>query len=72
MKETKISAIVALSLMLLVLVTSITLSVATVSYQREMVGLRKSNIELKKTVEGYRGALEGIKNQLSKVGIKVK
>lgn len=70
MKETKVSAIVGLSVTLLAVVVAVSFSFATMAYQREVVKLKKMNAEYKKTVEEYKIVLEGIKAQVSQVVIK--
>ncbi len=70
MKEMKVSAVVALSVTVLAVVTAFAFSFATVSYQREVGQLKKINAEYRKTVENYKVTLENIKNELVKVGIK--
>ena len=71
MKEMKVSALVALAVMLLALVIAITFNFATISYQREVAALRRNNAELASTIRGYKAALEGIKNQLIQAGFRV-
>lgn len=71
MKEMKVSALVALAVMLLALVIAITFNFASIAYQKEVVALRKNNAELVKTIQGYRVVLEGIKNQLVQAGFRV-
>ncbi|MFH0877410.1 MAG: hypothetical protein V1863_04215 [Candidatus Omnitrophota bacterium] len=71
MKEMKVSALVALAVMLLALVIAITFNFATISYQREVATLRKNNAELANTIQGYKATLEGIKNQLVRAGFRV-
>lgn len=71
MKEMKVSATVGLAVTLLAVVTAVSFSFATLAYQREVVKLRKINADYKKTVEDYKNVLVGIKDQLSKVEIKV-
>ena len=66
----KVSAVVALSVTVLAVVTAFTFSFATVAYQREVVQLKKINAEYRRTVESYKTTLENIKNELVKVGIK--
>ncbi|HAJ56676.1 MAG TPA: hypothetical protein DCL35_02775 [Candidatus Omnitrophica bacterium] len=70
MKETKVSAIVGVSVTLLAVVVAISFSFATMAYQREVVKLKKTNAEYKKTVEEYKVVLEGIKAQISQVVVK--
>ena len=70
MKEMKVSAVVALSVTVLAVVTAFAFSFATVAYQREVVQLKKINAEYRRTVESYKTTLENIKNELVKVGIK--
>ena len=70
MKETKVSAIVGLSVTLLAVVVAISFSFATMAYQREVGKLKKINAEYKATVEEYKAVLEGIKSQISQVEVK--
>ena len=70
MKEVKVSAVVALSVTVLAVVTALIFSFATVSYQKEVLNLRKVNAEYRKTMEAYQITLENIKNELSKIGVK--
>ncbi len=71
MKEMKISAVVGVSVTVLAVVTAFAFSFATVAYQRQVAKLVKVNKEYKLTIEEYRSALENIKNEISKAGIKV-
>jgi hypothetical protein len=71
MKEMKVSAIVALSVTVLAVVTALAFSFATVAYQREVVNLRKMNAEYRLTVEAYKTTLLNIKNEIAKVNPKV-
>ena len=68
--EKKVSSIVALSVTILAVVTALAFSFATVSYQREIVALRKINVEYKKTIEEYKAVLKNFVQQISKVGVK--
>jgi hypothetical protein len=71
MKEMKISAVVGVSVTVLAVVTAFAFSFATVAYQRQVAKLVKVNKEYKQTMEEYKLALENIKNEISKAGIKV-
>ena len=71
MKEMKISAVVGISVTVLAVVTAFAFSFATVAYQRQVISLKKINKEYKKTVDEYKLALENIKNEINKTGIKV-
>ncbi|MEK7849204.1 MAG: hypothetical protein AAB213_00075 [Candidatus Omnitrophota bacterium] len=71
MKEMKISAVVGVSVTVLAVVTAFAFSFATVAYQKQVARLVKVNKEYKQTIEEYRSALENIKNEISKAGIKV-
>ena len=71
MKEMKISAVVGVSVTVLAVVTAFAFSFATVAYQRQVAKLVKVNKEYKQTIEEYKSALENIKNEISKAGIKV-
>lgn len=71
MKELKVSAVVGLAVTVLAVVIAFAFSFATISYQREVVNLKKTNAEYRKTLNKYQTALEGIKNQLVDAGIKV-
>ncbi len=70
MKESKVSAVVGLAVTLLAVVTALAFSLATLSYQREVTKLKKTNAEYKQSLEEYKAVLAGIKDQLSKVGSK--
>ncbi|HQP91104.1 MAG TPA: hypothetical protein PLU24_00315 [Candidatus Omnitrophota bacterium] len=67
MKETKVSAVVGLSVTLLAVVTAVAFSFATLNYQREVVKLRKVNAEYRQSLDEYKAVLAGIKDQLMKV-----
>ena len=67
MKETKVSAVVGLSVTLLAVVTAVAFSFATLNYQREVVKLRKVNAEYRQYLDEYKAVLAGIKDQLMKV-----
>ncbi len=67
MKDKKISAIVGLSVTLLAVVTAISFSVATVTYQKEATKLKKLNKQNSETIAEYTAVLKGIKQQLMKV-----
>ena len=71
MKEMKISAVVGVSVTVLAVVTAFAFSFATVAYQRQVAKLVKVNKEYKQTIDEYKSALENIKNEISKAGIKV-
>ena len=71
MKEMKISAVVGVSVTVLAVVTAFAFSFATVAYQRQVAKLVKVNKEYKQTIEEYKSALENIKNEIAKAGIKV-
>ena len=51
MKETKVSAVVGLSVTLLAVVTAVAFSFATLNYQREVVKLRKVNAEYRQSLD---------------------
>ena len=70
MKEMKISAAVGLAVTVLAVVTAFAFSFASVSYQREVVTLRKVNAEYKQAVEQYKEVLENIQKQLASAGFK--
>lgn len=72
MKEMKVSAIVGLSVTILAVVTALAFSLATATYQKEVVKLRRINAEYRTTVENYKATLVNIKNELAKAGFKVK
>jgi len=71
MKEMKISAVVGVSVTVLAVVTAFAFSFATIAYQRQVTKLAKINKEYKLTIEEYKSALENIKNEISKAGIRV-
>lgn len=71
MKEMKISAVVGVSVTVLAVVTAFAFSFATVAYQRQAAKLVKVNKEYKQTMEEYKSALENIKKEILKAGIKV-
>ncbi|MFH0940626.1 MAG: hypothetical protein V1840_02080 [Candidatus Omnitrophota bacterium] len=71
MNEMKISAVVGVSVTVLAVVTAFAFSFATVAYQRQVAKLVKVNKEYKQTMEEYKSALENIKNEIAKAGIKV-
>jgi hypothetical protein len=68
--ERKVSSVVALSVTLLAVVTALAFSFATMTYQSEVVALKKINADYKKTIDGYKAVLEDIKKQISKVEVK--
>ena len=70
MKEMKVSAVVGLSVTLLAVVTAISFSFATVTYQKEVVSLKKINAEYRQVIEDYKAVLLSIKNSLAKVDIQ--
>jgi hypothetical protein len=70
MKEMKVSAVVGLSVTLLAVVTAISFSFATVTYQKEVVSLKKINAEYRQVIEDYKTVLLSIKNSLAKVDIQ--
>lgn len=69
-KGMKVSAGVGLAVTLLAVTTALAFSVASVSYQREVVKLRRANAEYQETLDKYKSALEGIQSQLSQAGFK--
>lgn len=69
MKQMRVSAIVALAVTILAVVTVIVFSFATMSYQREVVEMKRINLEYRRTISEYRNVLRGIQGQLSQARI---
>lgn len=65
-KEVKVSAMVALAVTVLAVVTALVFSLATITYQREVSKLSKLNKEYKATIQDYQLVVTGIKKQLEK------
>lgn len=72
MKEMKVSAVVALAVTVLAVVTAFAFSFANVSYQVEIVRLRRINVEYQKTLENYKIVLDNIRVQLDRASAGVK
>ncbi len=70
MKEMKISAVVGLAVTVLAVVTAFAFSFATVSYQKEVQNLKKTNAEYRLTMDKYKVVLENIQKQLATAGLK--
>ncbi len=70
MQERKISNVVALAVTLLAVVTAVSFSLASVSYQRQVVALRKANAQYQVLIGRYKSTLENIQKQLAGVGVK--
>ncbi|MDD2865705.1 MAG: hypothetical protein WC409_00370 [Candidatus Omnitrophota bacterium] len=64
MKQMKVSAVVALAVTVLAVVTAFAFSFANMSYQAEVVRLKKLNVEYQKTLDNYKIVLENIRVQL--------
>ena len=71
MKELKVSAVVGLAVTVLAVVIAFAFSFATISYQKEVVSLKKTNAEYRNMLNKYQAALESIKNEVLSAGIKV-
>ncbi len=64
MKQMKVSAVVALAVTVLAVVTAFAFSFANLSYQTELAKLKKINAEYQKTLESYKAVLDNIRVQL--------
>lgn len=69
MKQMRVSAVVALAVTILAVVTVVVFSFATMSYQREVLEMKRINIEYRRTIADYRAVLNGIQTQLSQAGV---
>ncbi len=67
MKQMKVSAVVALAVTVLAVVTEFAFSFANMSYQAELARLKKLNVEYQKTLESYKIVLDNIRMQLEQV-----
>ncbi|MFB3919124.1 hypothetical protein BU251_01025 [Candidatus Velamenicoccus archaeovorus] len=67
MKQMKVSAVVALAVTVLAVVTAFAFSFANMSYQAELARLKKLNVEYQKTLESYKIVLDNIRMQLEQV-----
>jgi len=67
MKQMKVSAVVALAVTVLAVVTAFAFSFANMSYQAELTRLKKLNVEYQKTLESYKIVLDNIRLQLEQV-----
>ncbi len=67
MKQMKVSAVVALAVTVLAVVTAFAFSFANMSYQVELTRLKKLNVEYQKTLESYKIVLDNIRMQLEQV-----
>jgi|GEM_PF-894985 Tfp pilus assembly protein PilO len=64
MKQMKVSAVVALAVTVLAVVTAFAFSFANMSYQAELAKLKKINAEYQRTLESYKAVLDNIRMQL--------
>jgi hypothetical protein len=64
MKQMKVSAVVALAVTVLAVVTAFAFSFANMSFQAEIARLKKLNVEYQKTLDNYKIVLENIRVQL--------
>ncbi len=69
MKQLKVSAVVGIAVTVLAVVTAFAFSFATISYQREVVKLRKVNEEYRQTIDDYKAALDGIRRNLATIEV---
>ena len=70
MKQMKVSAVVALAVTVLAVVTAFAFSFANISHQNEIARLKKENAQCKKAIENYKGVLSGIRQQLDQGGVQ--
>ncbi|MFH1691404.1 MAG: hypothetical protein ABIC68_02355 [Candidatus Omnitrophota bacterium] len=69
MKQMRVSAVVALAVTILAVVTVVVFSFATMSYQREVVEMKRINIEYRRTIADYRAVLNSIQTQLAQARV---